>query len=151
MLHIGSGCLVQTQYVSGRIGVSLNAYGRSRSVLIGVQAMHRSLAVGTHLSRVGGVCRQQRDGRFSLFKPFHGERSLLHLLHEPRVRAIADNSTKLCPVVPHDAGPVNNHVVHKPFAGLIPLQANTPEELGGAHVLTGNLTRYQSSGLPSWF
>ena len=76
------------------------------------------LLKSSYLLRGGRLRRRQDYGGCGLFKHFHDEAPLLHLLHESCVRGIADNTGKLCPVVSHDAGAVNDYVVDEPITGL---------------------------------
>ena len=85
-------------------------------VVVTTRRRHDIFTSDTQLPRFGRVRRQQRYGGCGLFKRFHGVRPLFHLLHESRIGVIVENSAKLCPVVAHDTGVVNDHVVHKPFA-----------------------------------
>jgi hypothetical protein len=73
----------------------------------------------THLPGGGRVRRQQRYGRCGLFKPFHGESSLLHSFQKAGIGIFLDNTAKLCPVVAHNARAVNDHIVHEPIAGMV--------------------------------
>jgi hypothetical protein len=52
-----------------------------RSKLRGITSCNCLLDWLPHLSRVESVHRQQRHRGRGLFKPFHGERLLFHLLH----------------------------------------------------------------------
>jgi len=71
------------------------------------------LAAFDHIRLRSGLVRR------GLFEEFDGNGVLLHFLHEPDIAHVANDAGKLRPVIAHDAGAVDDHIIDQPIiAGM---------------------------------